>query len=287
MSLGDRSACIQLKGAELISYKIGNQEYVWQADPAIWARHAPILFPIVGKLKGNQYTYKGQSYSLGQHGFARDRMFELVSFSETTAVFSLQSDAESFSKYPFLFELQVSYLLLAEGLEVSYKVRNLSDSEMYFSIGAHPGFQCPLQVDEEKLSDYLLDFHDDNLSELHLYPLEDGYISLNKRRMPLSGGRVTLANELFLNDALILDVLPPAKVSIRHRETGRGFGMEFADFRWLGIWSKAPDAGFVCLEPWNGIADTVDHEGDFTQKLGIEVLGPKTSHLIRYRMFFW
>ncbi|WP_228692498.1 aldose 1-epimerase family protein [Lunatimonas sp.] len=288
LNLGDRSAVIHLMGAELSSYKIGDWEYIWQADPAIWARHAPILFPIVGRLKDNRYTYQGKTYSLGQHGFARDSMFELVSSTETSAVFVLRADAESLRNFPFLFELLVRYEMLAEGLEVSYEVKNVAtEADLLFSIGAHPGFKCPLNPESELLSDYILDFGNEDLIELGLYPLEDGYISMSKRSMALSKGMMPLKDQLFLDDALIMDVLPPAKVSVRHRETGRGFGMEFADFQWIGIWSKEPDAGFVCLEPWSGIADTVDHQGDFSQKLGIQRLRPKASYVVNYRMYFW
>lgn len=287
LSSGDRSASIQLMGAELTSYKVGDLAYIWQANPAVWGRHAPILFPIVGRLKNNQYSYKGKTYSLGQHGFARDRVFELVSSSDTTAVFSLRSDEASLSRYPFRFELLVRYELLPEGLVVGYEVSNLSQRDMFFSIGAHPGFRCPLHPESELLSDYILDFENEELSELYLYPLEAGYISTKKRSVLLSRGKLALMDHLFLDDALIMDVLPPAKVSVRHRETGRGFGMEFADFRWLGIWTKDPDAGFLCLEPWNGIADTVDHQGDFTQKLGVQLLQPNARYSVNYRMFFW
>ncbi|MDQ3290846.1 MAG: aldose 1-epimerase family protein, partial [Bacteroidota bacterium] len=133
---------VQEHGAELCSFKNTqtNLEYIWQADPAIWARHAPVLFPIVGKLKDNQYTYKGKSYTLPQHGFARDHAFTLESKTENSLTFLLQQSEASLNNYPFDFRLFISYRLEENALTVAYRVENPSDKNLYFSLGAHPGF---------------------------------------------------------------------------------------------------------------------------------------------------
>ncbi|EON74798.1 Galactose mutarotase related enzyme [Lunatimonas lonarensis] len=283
----NRSAVIQPLGAELASYKVGEREYIWQALPSIWARHAPLLFPIVGRLKENQFSFQGKNYSLPQHGFARDRVFELVAHSATSASFLLCSDSDTLVNYPFDFELWVVYTLIEEGLEVSYRVINRSAEPMYFSIGAHPGFLCPLDPEAEQFSDYIMDFEDRTRSEVLLYPLEQGYVSTAKVPFSVTQGKVALREDMFDNDALIMDVFPPSRVSVRHKDTGRGFGMEFGAFKWLGIWSKGPGAGFICLEPWSGVADTIDHDGDLTRKLGIQYLNAKGQFSSSYQMFFW
>lgn len=278
---------INLAGAELCSYKRGGQEYIWQANPKVWARHAPILFPFVGKLKDNTYHYKGRSYPMGQHGFARDKRFVLVSQDETSAVFRLTADADTLRVYPFLFELLLRYALIPDGLSLDYEVLNPSDEDLLFSIGAHPGFCCPLSPDRETLRDYTLDFHDKGLHKLSLYPLENGHIAKGKKELPLEAGRVALSDDLFADDALIVDVHPAAKVSIVNEKTGKGFGMSFPDFRWLGLWSKEASAGFVCIEPWNGIADTADHNQQLEDKLGINRLSPGKTYVVNQKLFFW
>ena len=139
-------ATINTKGGELASLilKETEVEYIWQADPEFWGRHAPVLFPIVGKLIDNTYTYEGKSYTMGQHGFARDKEFFLIEQTESLIKVGLKSDDSTREVYPFDFELILSFELNEDNLICGYNVKNTSEDVMYFGIGGHPAFNIPL-----------------------------------------------------------------------------------------------------------------------------------------------
>ncbi len=174
---------VQEHGAELCSFKNTQTdlEYIWQADPAIWARHAPVLFPTVGKLKNNQFTYQGKSYTLPQHGFARDYAFTLKSKTENSLTFVLEQSEATLIHFPFSFRLCISYRLEENTLTVSYRVENPASTNLYFSLGAHPGFACPLFPDEQ-FSDYYLQF--EKSEGIKRYLLDQG---LQNGQMELKG----------------------------------------------------------------------------------------------------
>ncbi|MEX0883257.1 MAG: aldose 1-epimerase family protein [Cyclobacteriaceae bacterium] len=275
---GGLSAEFSAFGAECTSLTYKGREYLWQADPAIWGRHAPVLFPFVGRLKGNTFIHQGASYTMGQHGFARDRKFQLADQDENSLTFVLVSDAQSLEIFPFHFQLFIRYTLTEAGMKVGYKVVNPSSCPLLYSIGAHPGFNCPLDPEEEAFSDYEIDFMQAGLSSLSVYLLEDGLIGDKKAEIPLHDGKLPLSYSLFENDALIMDVGAFTQIQIRSKITGRGFIMDFSDFRWLGLWSKNKDAGFICIEPWNGIADTLGHDLQLENKWGIQKLEAHQYH---------
>lgn len=182
LSLGQIEAQIATMGAECISLKKNGLEFLWQANPKVWGRHAPVLFPIVGKLKDNQYSHNGKTYTMGQHGFARDRDFELIEKTEQELTMVLKADELSKKVYPFDFELSIKYRLTDNGMHVTYNVRNPSENEnLLFSIGAHPGFTCPLEAEKESFSDYLIDFGQKEINKLPLYTLDDGLISAQRK----------------------------------------------------------------------------------------------------------
>ena len=287
LSLNDSEARINLFGAELSSFKYKNNEYIWQANPAVWGRHAPILFPIVGKLRDDSYLFQGKKYAMGQHGFARDREFAIVNQSDISVSLLLRSDDLIKAVYPFDFELEVTYTMQPNGIQVGYKVRNTQpENPIWFSIGAHPGFNFPLNA-SERFEDYEIDFYDVALQSIDLYPLVGGYVSKEKQSLPISNGKLGLRGELFDNDALIMDVDTPAKVSIRSKKSGKGVAMSYSDFRWLGIWTKAVGTGFICIEPWNGIADTVDHDQQLVTKWGINLLEAGESYAVSYEIMIY
>ncbi len=152
-------ATFRTTGAELVSLKRNSddREFIWQADPDHWGRHAPILFPFVGKLKNDSYQYQGQTYKMNQHGFARDMEFNLIDQEKEFIRFSFTSIDQTLKVYPFRFELIISYRLEENSLIVACEVKNLESPDLYFSIGAHPAFNCPL-VQGEVRSDYWLEF---------------------------------------------------------------------------------------------------------------------------------
>lgn len=276
-------ATIKEHGAELASLrsKETGLEYIWAGDAKYWGRQAPVLFPIVGRLKDDQYQVADKTYHLGQHGFARDRDFAIREQTATKVVLELKADEASKELYPFDFCLQLSYELTASGLVVDYRVDNPSQEPIYFGIGGHPAFKTPL-TPKESFSDYELTFSTDY--RLPKIPLTNGLTDIESAR--LSAPTATVSRELFKDDALIYDLeQKPTKVSLTSKTSGHGVSLNVTDAKFMGIWSTYPKEGqFVCLEPWWGLADTTDSNGDFTQKYAINRLDKAASFNHQYEI---
>lgn len=240
-------------------------EYLWQGDPAVWPHRAPHLFPIVGRLKSDAFVYRRRTFRLGQHGFARDRAFAVGEATRTAATFVLQDDAATLACYPFHFRLAVTYRLDRGAVEILYEVENPGDDELPFSIGAHPGFSCPL-VGGEGTEAYALEF--ERAETANRFLVEDGLAS--RRGEPvLCGDRVlAIGADLFDRGALVFKDLVSRRVRLVGRTPGPGVELGFKGFPYFGVWSK-PGAPFVCLEPWCGIADAPDATGHLEDKEGI------------------
>ncbi|UDM79687.1 aldose 1-epimerase family protein [Vagococcus fluvialis] len=273
-------------GAELSSFllKEDNLEYIWQGDPKYWGRHAPVLFPFVGKLRDNQYSYNGKTYEMGQHGFARDMVFELISKEDNQVTFSLKSNEETLKKYPFEFELKISYSLIEQDLTVAYEVTTTSN-EMFFSIGGHPAFNTPLTQDTT-FEDYYLHFAPSK--SRFLLPLDGPYVNLKEKTLAQTNTSIQLNREFFANDAFILETKGENSFSILSDKTDHCVSLTYTDLPYVGIWTTYPtEAPFVCIEPWNGIADTLDATGKIEDKLGINRITPsdifKSSYTIKIR----
>lgn len=252
-------------GAELISLQnTDNKEYIWEGNPDYWPKHSPILFPIVGSLKKDQYEVHGTHYSLLRHGFARDMEFELIERSENHLLFSIQSNDETFSVYPFQFELQIKYVINGRRLEVHFNVINLTPSAMPFSIGAHPAFALP-----NPFEDYRLQFENKN-EKLAYFPLENNLISNHSKVLEINNKVLPLTFSLFENDALIFKTLQSNWVTLFDKERPL-LKVQFNDFPSLGIWTKN-NAPFICIEPWIGYADTITNSGNLFEKEGIRIL---------------
>jgi galactose mutarotase-like enzyme len=260
-------------GAEIqqLYHKDHQLEYLWKGDPAFWSKRSPVLFPIVGSLKKDTFQYQDKSYTLGRHGFAREKEFRATQINDEAIVFLLTSDEETLKHFPFLFEFRVSYSLSANDLEVGYDVKNRGEGDMFFSVGGHPAFALPL-VDETTYEDYYLEFNEDETKPR--WPIsKEGLIE--KAPVPLLKGSnvLPLTKKLFLNDALVLKYPTSSIVSIKSEKTSHGVDLNFSGFPFLGIWAAA-NADFVCLEPWCGIADSVDSDMQLTDKEGINKLIP-------------
>jgi galactose mutarotase-like enzyme len=268
-------------GAELISIKNkkNNVEYLWQGDPKFWGRRAPVLFPIVGKVKGNQYRAEGKSYELPQHGFARDSYFEISDKKESSITFSLKSSPDTLKVYPYQFELHITYKLIKNKVEISYEVKNTDTKKIWFSIGAHPAFNCPLEP-EAKLTDYYLEFEKEEQADKYL--LEDGLLNGKKEKMLNNEKKIQLTEELFKSDALIFKNLKSSSVSLKSSTGAASLIFNFKGFPFLGIWSKP--GPFVCIEPWYGHADMVDFSGELKDKEGIQSLEKGSSFNCIYSM---
>jgi len=257
---------ISPKGAELQSITKNEVEYLWQGDGAIWSGRAPVLFPIVGGLKGDAYTYGGKMYSLPKHGFARGSMFEVKEAGKAKAVFVLKSDENTLEQYPFDFELYIEYSLNNNIIEVKYSVLNKTDGEMLFSIGAHEGYSCPVD-DDIKFSDYYIEFEkDENLERLFLN--ESGLINNKSEKFLKDSNIFNLTHKYFDDDAVILEGLQSTYMALRNNKSARTVKVSFAGFPYMGIWQK-PGAPYICIEPWYGIADSVDETGNLAEKKGI------------------
>ena len=251
-------------GAELCSLKNNkDKEFIWEADPKIWGKHAPILFPIVGTLKNDSYQYNHTTFYLSRHGFARDMEFKLIDKQGNSAVFSLKSSEETLQIYPFEFELQIIYTLNNNSLHIEYKVINNGKLKMPFSIGAHPAFALPNQFEN-----YSLEF--EKQESLNYYLLENNLISNKTESLALKDKKIPLNYELFQNDALIFKTLKSKSLTILENNKPL-LKVNFEDFPSLGIWTKI-DAPFLCIEPWFGYSDTTESSGNLFEKEGIQVL---------------
>ena len=267
------SATILTKGAELSSLKTTKLEYIWQADPKVWPRHSPILFPIVGRLVDHEYTYNGNTYPMKQHGFARDNDFYVIEHTSNSITFEQTSTDASKINYPFEFILQVKYTLQKNILNVGYTVKNPSDKQdLYFSIGAHPAFNCPFEPNQKR-NEYQLVFDKDlspkaNININGLY--EGNTVSVFNKK-----GIMDLPDNIFDMNSLTFNPNPFSKVTFVHQPSQKKYvSVSFKNFPFLGIWSTDKQSKFVCIEPWHGIADRKDHNKDFTHKEGIIKLPP-------------
>ena len=248
-------------GAQLHSLKLkeNGKEYIWQGNPEIWYGQAPVLFPIIGQLIGDKYRYNGKEYTMPKHGLARKLPFAVKECDGAKAVFSLESDENTLKSYPFEFELLVIFELCGKSLVNTMTVINKTDGEMYFSIGAHPGFNCKVGdiIEFEKpetLSTERID--KENLIIPEKFPLIE-----NSRE-------IEITKEIFEPDALILSDMKSEKLRIKGENE---IEFTFGKCPFLGIWAK-PGAPYVCLEPWYGVNDGREVKNDISEKRGIQKL---------------
>ncbi len=265
---------VNSQGAELKSmyHIITDTELIWQGNPTFWAKSSPILFPIVGSLAGNSYLHNGQNYTLPRHGFAREMEFLVENETENSLTFLLKSNYKTKINYPFKFELRVCYEL-KDKLKVKYSVINTDGyKDLLFAIGAHPAFNVPFAG--KNYNDYYIDFG-------------PGITSLNRRLLSASGllnnqttpillkqNKLNISFETFAKDALVFG---PNKgfstLKIGNNFNEKKLIFEYQNFPYFGIWA-APNAPFVCLEPWCGVADNEGFEGELAEKEGINCLKP-------------
>ena len=239
------------RGAEMISVKRGDCEYIWQADPTYWAGKAPLLFPVCGRLFGFKYTYEGKTYDLGNHGFARHMDYEVVSATDNSITFRLDANDETRACYPFEFSLTVSYTLVGNKVSSHVEIANKGDKTLPATFGCHPGFNVPL--DGGRFEDYYLEFGKDctpnelvftttcfNTGKKKVHPLEDSR-------------KLRLDHHIFDIDALFMDRIADS-VTLKSDSSERYVTYISGGFPYLGIWHKPQsDAPYVCIEPWCGL----------------------------------
>lgn len=259
-------------GGQLVSLMKDNKEYISAGTP-FWNYSAPILFPIVGRLKNDSYRFDGKTYSLKQHGFARTRDF--ICIDDEPLTYRLAYDFDTLKVYPFKFALTTSYRPVNNELIITSRVQNLGEIDILFSLGGHPALKVPF--DGGRFEDYTLEFEREE--HLERIPLtKDGLLSRERVKF-LDGRSIKLSYDLFKDDALVFDNVKSTRISIRRGNKSVTVRADNAPF-W-GIWTK-PGAPFVCIEPWHGHADYEDFNGDLTQKPGILSLEAGKSFSLQY-----
>ena len=281
------STHIQPLGAELtkIYSKQTNIDYLWSGDASFWKRHAPILFPIVGKLINNSYLVNEKKYTLPQHGFARDLVFTVTHQNAHSVVFELQHTEETLAVYPYKFTLQISYELNKNQLLVSYTVINTDDSSIYFSIGAHPAFNCPL-VTNTNFDDYYIEFEVDENPTQHFLNPKTGFRTSQTKKVSL-GKQIQLSYDLFDNDAIMFEGIQSSTVSLKSHQHNHGIHMHIPNWKYLAFWTQKGQAPFICFEPWMGIADQEDTNQVYKTKTGVQKLEVATTHTNKYILEFF
>ncbi|KRN75621.1 hypothetical protein IV73_GL000109 [Weissella kandleri] len=265
-------------GAELSSLQLNTtaKEYLWQADAKIWGRHAPNLFPIVGRLHDNEYQYQGHKYHMNQHGFARDMPFKVIEQTIEMVKFQLTNTAETKEKYPFDFRFEVTYRLVDDQLNVTYHVVNPADETLIFGVGGHPGFNLPMD-NQHHFEDYQLEFNPQKTFNRKI--LAGPFVDFQQDTT--FDGRQTLPVrwEDYQNDAIILDLQQtPFEIKLHDEQNQHGVTLTIDNAKYVGIWTKADvEAPFLCIEPWWGIADSTDATGDLADKFGMNHLAAHDS----------
>lgn len=274
LSNGEIAVLVARKGAELQSLAdAAGREWLWQADPAFWGRHAPVLFPIVGRAAGDHVTVGDQSYPIGQHGFARDREFEVLSAGPERAGFRLVADEQTRRHYPFDFELDIRFELAGATLYQTVTAQNRGAAPMPASIGFHPGFQWPLPGGAAPQTGHVVIF--ERAEPADIRRLKEGGLDAAGHPTPVEGSVLPLDAALFLEDAVIFDRL--ASRSLWFGAPGSdGIRIDFPDLPFLGIWTK-PGAPFLCIEPWQGHAAPLGFDGEMAAMPGMVEVPPGGS----------
>ena len=258
-------------GAELQALRVGGIDVLWGGGP-LWPRRAPLLFPIVGGLKGDALHHQGSTFPMPRHGFARDRDFAWIRRGPTVCTLELKDDAGTRSAYPFPFRLEVSYELEPSGLHMRVTLENPGHAPLPASLGLHPAFRWPLVPGIPKAAHRLV-FEAAELGPLRRLDA-DGLLEPGSYPSPILGRALPLNEDLFAQDALIF--LEPRSRSIRFEaEEGPALTLRWEGFPNLGIWTKPkPVPSFLCIEPWAGYASPADWEGDIADKPGGFLVAP-------------
>lgn len=263
------------RGAELVSVvdKRTGAEMLWQADPDVWPRHAPILFPYTGRLKGGRFTHRGVAYEGGQHGFARDMEHTLMESAPARLVLRLEANALTMEKFPFAFWLEAEYTLEGSAVRHKLTVHNDSDEEMPFGIGYHPGFACPFD-DAHQAGDYVLRFAQPETPEVVECGEDDGLVTGNKHIYFTGQQDIPLTDQLFAHDSICFSGLKSDTLSLVEKDTGRAVTVDIAGFPYVLVWSARGPLRFVCIEPWHSLPDARDADGEWEEKPAAATLAP-------------
>lgn len=269
------------EGAELTSIIFNGKEMLHQGKE-YWNRHAPVLFPIVGQIKNGETLINGNTYKMGQHGFARDMTFEEINKSEIKHEYVLRSNNETLEKYPFKFELYVTHEVVNDNEVVTtYKVINKDEKEILFGLGGHPAYLCDYST-----GDYVIEF-EKNEDRIEFLKLDNGLLSNNHfEDLIEEGNKIRLHKDIFSEDAIIMKNINSSKVKLVNTKINETLlEFDFTGFPYLALWAKV-GAPFVCIEPWFNTADKVDSNGEFKDKENILHLKPNEKFECKYKVKF-
>ena len=266
-------------GAELYSVKgADGYEYLWQGNPDVWSGRAPVLFPIVGGLMDDEFIYNGMTYSLPKHGFARLSDFEVELVEDEKAVFLLKNNDELKKQYPFEFEFRVIFALDKNNLNVEYKVNNIDNKDIYFSFGAHEAYSCPGGIEN-----YYVEF--EKQESLARYHVTGNFINGEKTALPMDGNKLYMKDKFFEEDAIILPEIASKKVWIKNKDNTHTISVDYNGFKNLLIWTK-PGAEYLCIEPWDGIPDSLGCGKEIENKKDIIILSKDSSYSLTHIINF-
>lgn len=284
LKFGNTTAKITSKGAQMISFKGENgREVIWQADPNVWASHAPILFPVIGRVKGEKVSFDGVEYPMSRHGFARDPEYAIVKVGEDFVDLVLTPNDANRPQYPFAFAFHVIYTLKKDGFRTDFVVENKSERVMPFCVGGHPAFIVPME-DGAAYTDYQLVFPCKEEGRSLLVP--DGLVD-GAEIIPLADGTtLPLTHEWFdTRDTLVFADMNSHSVDMVHKVSGKGLRISYPKMEVLAVWSKPHmNADYVCLEPWHGLPSLASESGKFEEKPYATLLAPGMSHQCGYEV---
>jgi len=272
-------------GAEMISVKRGDCEYIWQGDPAYWKGQAPLMFPICGRFVDQTYTYEGKTYQMGTHGFARHSDFTLLSATDTEAVFVLESNADTRAEYPFDFVLTVTYRLEGDRLTTAAGIRNTGSAVMPAAFGGHPGFNVPLDG-KGAFSDWYLEFGEAcSPDEILMSPA--CFITGKRRGYPLKDGKVfPLRHDLFMIDGVFMARIADT-VTLKSESSERSVTLHYPQMPYLGVWhAPRTDAPYVCVEPWCSLPAYDGECQDIAQKPDMFRILPGQEKTVAFSVAF-
>lgn len=257
-------------GCELTSIKskATDYEFMWQGNPDIWSGQSPILFPIVGRLIDDKYRLDGKEYEMPKHGFARKMPWEFAGKTDSSMSFVLRDTEDTRKIYPYAFEVKVTYTLEDKTLKVSHDIKNSSDKVMYFSLGAHPAFNCAigdvLSFDENET------LYTEKIDLVQSLRLPEKLLVLDSKK------DIVITEDIFNEDALILSDIKSENITLKISDGNRKVSFNLGGAPYLGIWAK-PGAPYVCIEPWCGVNDDQVKRDDFSKKDGINSAAPSET----------
>lgn len=279
---------IETVGAELKSYKNETgKEFVWNSDPAFWPRSSPLLFPSIGNVRNGRTIINDVEYEIPKHGFVRDIDMEYKKEADNKVTFSCRYNEDTLKCYPFRFCFSQTYELDGPVLHIAYLVVNEDNKDMYYHLGAHPGFMCPLE-EGEKFSDYILKFPYKETCDSPVYDLLNlQFDPANTRCHLKDSDTIRLEYSLFDMDALVFPHMKSKSVQLINPSTGKGVQVDYPDFSTIAFWTRSDvEAPFLCIEPWNGAAIFADEDDHFVNKRDIQILkeGESRSYQLDIRL---